>query len=108
MPFIDWIDDQATNISDYRFKMTIAPQISLGRHSEPPRAAIVLTYAYWRDAFVGKVGGPITRPPMRVGPGPFRRKAGGKPKIATASRSRSVPDHEVERHFPQQVPDTSA
>jgi maltoporin len=58
-PFLDWVDDKSTNVSDYLFKMTFAPQVSLGRHfmSRPSIRGFV-TYAQWGDGFKGKVGGP--------------------------------------------------
>ena len=58
-PFIDWIDDKNTNTSDYLLKMTLAPQISLGRHfMSRPALRTFFTYAHWGNGFVGKIGGP--------------------------------------------------
>jgi|HubBroStandDraft_6_1064221.scaffolds.fasta_scaffold89646_1 maltoporin len=58
-PFVDWVDDKSTNISDYLFKMTFAPQVTLGNHfmSRPAIRAFV-TYAQWGNGFKGQVGGP--------------------------------------------------
>jgi maltoporin len=58
-PFVDWVNDKNTNISDYLFKMTFAPQVSLGNHfmSRPAIRGFV-TYAKWGDGFKGQVGGP--------------------------------------------------
>ena len=58
-PFVDWTDDKSTNISDYLFKFTFAPQVSLGRHfmSRPAIRAFV-TYARWGNGFKGQIGGP--------------------------------------------------
>jgi maltoporin len=58
-PFIDWTDNKDTNISDYLFKMTFAPQVSLGNHfmSRPAIRGFV-TYARWGNGFKGQVGGP--------------------------------------------------
>ena len=58
-PFIDWTDNRDTNISDYLFKMTFAPQVSLGNHfmSRPAIRGFV-TYAHWGNGFKGMVGGP--------------------------------------------------
>ena len=59
-PFVDWVNDKSTNISDYLFKMTFAPQVSLGNHfmSRPAIRGFV-TYAKWGgDGFKGQVGGP--------------------------------------------------
>jgi maltoporin len=58
-PFVDWVDDKSTNVSDYLFKMTFAPQVSLGNHfmSRPAIRAFV-TYAQWGSGFKGQVGGP--------------------------------------------------
>jgi len=58
-PFYDWVDDKNTNISDYLFKFTFAPQVSLGRHfmSRPSIRGFV-TYAQWGNGFKGRVGGP--------------------------------------------------
>jgi maltoporin len=58
-PFIDWTDDKSTNLSDYLFKFTVAPQISLGRSfMSRPAIRAFLTYARWGSGFVGKIGGP--------------------------------------------------
>jgi maltoporin len=58
-PFVDWTDNKDTNISDYLFKMTFAPQVSLGNHfmSRPAIRGFV-TYAQWGNGFKGQVGGP--------------------------------------------------
>ena len=58
-PFVDWTDDKTNNLSDYLFKFTFAPQVSLGRHfmSRPAIRAFV-TYAQWGNGFKGLVGGP--------------------------------------------------
>jgi maltoporin len=58
-PFVDWTDDKTTNVSDYLFKFTVAPQITLGRNfMSRPAIRTFLTYAHWGNGFVGKVGGP--------------------------------------------------
>jgi len=58
-PFYDWVDNKNTNVSDYLFKFTVAPQVSLGRSfmSRPAIRAFV-TWAHWGDGFVGQIGGP--------------------------------------------------
>jgi len=58
-PFVDWVNDKSTNTSDYLFKMTFAPQVSLGNHfmSRPAIRGFV-TYAQWGNGFKGQVGGP--------------------------------------------------
>ena len=57
-PFVDWTDNKDTGVSDYLFKFTFAPQVSLGRHfmSRPAIRGFV-TYAQWGDGFRGKIGG---------------------------------------------------
>jgi maltoporin len=58
-PFVDWTDDKTTNLSDYLYKLTVAPQISLGRSfMSRPTIRAFLTYAHWGSGFVGKIGGP--------------------------------------------------
>jgi maltoporin len=58
-PFVDWTDNKDTNISDYLFKMTFAPQVSLGRHfMSRPSVRGFVTYAQWGNGFKGQVGGP--------------------------------------------------
>jgi maltoporin len=58
-PFVDWTDNKSTNVSDYLFKMTFAPQVSLGRHfMSRPAIRGFLTYAQWGNGFKGQVGGP--------------------------------------------------
>jgi maltoporin len=58
-PFVDWTYNKDSNISDHLFKMTFAPQVSLGSHfmSRPVIRAFV-TYGLWGDGFKGQVGGP--------------------------------------------------
>jgi maltoporin len=57
-PFLDWVDDKSTNVSDSLFKVTIAPQIVAGRgFMSRPAIRAFLTYAHWGNGFVGKVGG---------------------------------------------------
>ena len=58
-PFVDWTDNKDTNTSDYLFKFTFAPQVSLGRHfmSRPAIRGFV-TYAQWGNGFKGQIGGP--------------------------------------------------
>jgi maltoporin len=58
-PFLDWVNNKDTNISDYLYKLTFAPQVTLGRHfmSRPTIRGFV-TYAQWGDGFKGQVGGP--------------------------------------------------
>jgi maltoporin len=58
-PFVDWTDNKDTNLSDYLFKFTFAPQVSLGRHfmSRPAIRGFV-TYAQWGNGFKGQIGGP--------------------------------------------------
>jgi maltoporin len=58
-PFFDWTENKDTNISDYLFKMTFAPQVSLGRHfMSRPSVRGFVTYAQWGNGFKGQVGGP--------------------------------------------------
>jgi maltoporin len=58
-PFVDWTDNKDTYISDHLFKVTVAPQVSLGDHfmSRPAIRGFV-TYAQWGNGFRGQVGGP--------------------------------------------------
>jgi maltoporin len=58
-PFVDWTDNKDTGVSDYLFKLTFAPQVSLGRHfmSRPAIRGFV-TYAQWGNGFKGQIGGP--------------------------------------------------
>jgi len=58
-PFVDWTDNKQTNISDYMYKLTFAPQVSLGSHfmSRPAIRGFV-TYAQWGNGFKGQIGGP--------------------------------------------------
>ncbi len=58
-PFVDWVNDRNSRVSDYLFKMTVAPQISLGRDfMSRPAIRAFFTYAHWGNGFVGKIGGP--------------------------------------------------
>lgn len=57
-PFVDWTDNKDTNISDYLFKITFAPQVSIGKHfmSRPVIRGYV-TYGQWGNGFKGQIGG---------------------------------------------------
>ena len=55
---VDWVKDEGANTSDQLFKLTLAPQISLGnRFMSRPVIRGFITYAQWGDDFVGQVGG---------------------------------------------------
>jgi maltoporin len=57
-PGIDWVKDTDKGTSDYLYKLTIAPQVSLGgRFMSRPVLRGFVTYAHWGDDFVGQVGG---------------------------------------------------
>ena len=55
---VDYVDDSGARTRDYLYKLTLAPQVSLGRGfmSRPVLRAFA-TYAHWGPDFVGKVGG---------------------------------------------------
>lgn len=56
---VDYVDDSALRTRDYLYKLTVAPQVSLGNlfFSRPAIRGYV-TYAGWGNNFRGKVGGP--------------------------------------------------
>jgi maltoporin len=55
---VDWVDDDAAGTSDSLYKLTFAPQISLGgRFMSRPVTRFFVTYASWGDDFIGRVGG---------------------------------------------------
>lgn len=55
---VDWVKDEGAGTEDCLYKVTLAPQVSLGRRfmSRPVIRGFV-TYAHWGDDFSGKVGG---------------------------------------------------
>jgi len=55
---VDWVRDDGAGTSDFLYKLTLAPQVSLGNlfMSRPVLRAFI-TYAHWGDDFVGQVGG---------------------------------------------------
>jgi maltoporin len=58
-PFVDWTDNKDTNLSSYLYKITVAPQLSLGPgFMTRPTLRGFATYAHWGNGFVGKIGGP--------------------------------------------------
>lgn len=58
-PFVDYVNDKQTNISDYLYKMTFAPQVSLGNHfMSRPVIRGFFTFAHWGNGFKGRIGGP--------------------------------------------------
>jgi maltoporin len=55
---VDWVQDDGTGLSDYLYKLTLAPQVSLGdRFMSRPVIRAFVTYAHWGGAFVDSVGG---------------------------------------------------
>jgi maltoporin len=55
---VDWVKDNDQGTSDYLYKVTLAPQISLGnRFFSRPVIRAFITYAHWGDQFKGQVGG---------------------------------------------------
>ncbi len=52
--------DAASNLHGTLWKVTVAPQVSIGRHfMSRPVIRLYFTYAGWLDGFEGVVGGPI-------------------------------------------------
>ncbi len=55
---IDWVNDEGLGTSSHLYKVTIAPQISLGNgFMSRPVIRLFGTYAGWGDDFEGSVGG---------------------------------------------------
>jgi len=55
---VDWVRDEGLGSSDYLYKLTLAPQVSLGgRFMSRPAIRAFLTYAHWGSGFEGQVGG---------------------------------------------------
>jgi len=55
---VDWVKDEAADTSAPLYKLTFAPQVSLGgRFMSRPVLRAFVTYAHWGDDFVGAVGG---------------------------------------------------
>ena len=61
LPFeggVDWVKNTGQGTSDYLYKLTLAPQVSLGnRFFSRPVIRAFVTYAHWGDEFRGQVGG---------------------------------------------------
>jgi maltoporin len=56
---VDWVKDDDAGTSDYLAKVTLAPQVSLGRRfMSRPAIRAFITYAHWGEDFRGAVGGP--------------------------------------------------
>jgi maltoporin len=55
---VDWVRNVSANTSAPLYKLTLAPQVSLGgRFMSRPVIRAFLTYAHWGNDFVGQVGG---------------------------------------------------
>lgn len=55
---VDWVKSDVADTSGNLYKLTIAPQVSLGnRFMSRPVIRAFATYAHWSDDFVGQVGG---------------------------------------------------
>jgi maltoporin len=55
---VDWVKNEGQRTSDYLYKLTLAPQVSLGnRFFSRPVIRAFVTYAQWGDEFRGQVGG---------------------------------------------------
>jgi len=54
----DWVQDDNANTDGVLYKVTLAPQVSLGgRFMSRPVIRAFVTYASWSDDFVGLIGG---------------------------------------------------
>jgi maltoporin len=55
---VDWVKNTDLETSDYLWKVTLAPQVSLGsRFFSRPVIRAFVTYAHWGEDFKGQVGG---------------------------------------------------
>lgn len=55
---VDWVENESTSTGGPLWKLTLAPQVSLGgRFMSRPVIRAFVTYAQWADDFVGQVGG---------------------------------------------------
>jgi maltoporin len=55
---IDWVKDPSLDSEGTLYKLTVAPQVSLGnRFFSRPTVRAYATWAHWTDDFVGQVGG---------------------------------------------------
>lgn len=55
---VDWVDSSYSGTGDYLYKLTLAPEVSLGNlFMSRPALRAYLTYAGWGDGFKGQVGG---------------------------------------------------
>jgi maltoporin len=55
---VDWVKDTGQDTSSYLYKLTLAPQVSLGNHFfSRPVLRVFVTYAHWGEPFRGQVGG---------------------------------------------------
>jgi maltoporin len=55
---MDWVRDEGADTSAPLYKLTLAPQVSLGgRFMSRPVIRAFVTYAHWGDDFMGQVGG---------------------------------------------------
>jgi maltoporin len=54
----DWVNNESTHTSGPLYKLTLAPQVSLGgRFMSRPVIRGFVTWAHWGDELVGQVGG---------------------------------------------------
>lgn len=55
---VDWVKDEGAGTTGNLYKLTLAPQVSLGgRFMSRPVIRGFITYAHWGNEFVGQVGG---------------------------------------------------
>ena len=55
---VDWVKEDQAGTSGNLYKLTLAPQVSLGgRFMSRPVIRAFVTYAHWSDDFVGQIGG---------------------------------------------------
>jgi maltoporin len=55
---VDWVKNTGEDTSSYLYKLTLAPQVSLGnRFFSRPVIRAFVTYAHWGEPFKGQVGG---------------------------------------------------
>jgi len=55
---VDWVKDDQAETSGNLYKLTLAPQVSLGgRFMSRPVIRVFVTYAHWSGDLVGRIGG---------------------------------------------------
>ena len=91
-PGVDHVDVSGIHQSSTLYKLTLAPQVSLGNQfSSPPVIRAYVTYVTWTESLKATSAATILRMKPAAEPGAYRWKRGGKGAPASRRRNGLLP-----------------